>query len=82
VTTYELVIHLRESVEPTRVPMPGVAEHDAEQDRQTLLYDLDQARLAEAPEFALQTGHGFPAEPLVLDPHDVTEIDLAESSDA
>jgi hypothetical protein len=78
---YELVIHLRESAEPTRVPMPGVPEDTAEADRQQLLYDVDQARLAEAPVIALQTAHGFPEPSLDVDPHDVTGIDLVETDD-
>jgi hypothetical protein len=82
VTDYELVIHLRESTEPTRVRMPGVDEADAEADRQELLYSIREARLAEAPVVALQTRHGFPEEALAVDPHDVTEIDLAEAGEA
>jgi hypothetical protein len=79
VTDYELVIHLRDSDEPEHVALPGVPEDQAEAERQTLIYDLDQARLAEVPVFAVQTSSGFPAEPLMLDPHAVTEIDLIEA---
>ena len=78
---YELVIHRRDSVDPTRVPMPGVPEHEAEADRQQLLYDIDQARLAEAPVIALQSAHGFPEPSLDVNPHDVTGIDLEEAAD-
>jgi hypothetical protein len=81
VTDYELVIHLRTAEHPTRVPMPGVAEADAEADRQDMLYEIQEARQAEVPVLGLQTKRGFPPEPLQVDPHDVTEIDLTESVD-
>ena len=78
---YEIVIHLRDSAEPTVVPLPGVPAHEAEAERQALIYDLDEARLAEAPAFEVRTKSGFPDEPLVLDPHRVTEVDLRELPD-
>jgi hypothetical protein len=79
VTDYELVIHLRDSDQPERVALPGVEEHEAEAERQKLIYEIDQARLAEVPLLAVQTSGGFPPEPLALDPHAVTEIDLIEA---
>jgi hypothetical protein len=78
VTDYQIVIHLRDATEPTRIPLPGVPEHEAEAERQALIYDLDEARLAEAPVFAVQTKSGFPADPLAVDPQAVTEVDLTE----
>ncbi len=78
VADYEIVIHLRDSAEPLRIPLPGVSEHDAEAEREALIYDLDQARLAEVPLLAVQTRSGFPRDPLPLDPHRITEIDLIE----
>ncbi len=78
---YEIVIHLRDSAEPTRIPMPGVPAHDAEADRQELIYELDEARLAEVPLLSVQTASGFPSDPLVIDPHRITEIDLLELRD-
>ena len=80
VADYEIVIHLRDSAEPLRVPLPGVSEHDAEAEREALIYDLDEARLAEVPLLAVQTKKGFPRDPLPLDPHRITEIDLIEMS--
>jgi hypothetical protein len=80
VTDYELVVHLRSSDEPERVALPGVEEHEAEAERQKLIYEIDQARLAEVPILAVQTSSGFPPEPLLLDPHAVTEIDLVVST--
>ena len=78
VADYEIVIHLRDSAEPTRIALPGVAEHDAEVERQELIHDLEEARAAEVEEYALQTKSGFPRDPLLLDPHAVTEVDLIE----
>ena len=75
---YEIVIHLRESIEPTRIPLPGVSEQEAEAERQALVYDLNHARLAEVPRFTVQTQSGYPSDPLLLDPHQVTEVDLVE----
>jgi hypothetical protein len=79
VTSYEIEIHLRESVEPTRIALPGVSEEDAEADRQQLLHELDEARLVEVPVLAVQTTSGFPVEPLAVDPQDVTAVNLVES---
>jgi hypothetical protein len=81
VTDYEIVIHFREPTEPIRIPLAGVAAEVAETDRQTLKHDIEQARLAEAPEVALRTASGQPAEPVTVDPHDVTEVDLIELPD-
>lgn len=75
---YEIVIHLRDSAEPTRIPMPGVPEDEAEADRRALIYDLEEARSAEVPIVAVRTRSGFPQEPVPLDPHRVTEVDLIE----
>jgi hypothetical protein len=75
---FEIVIHLRNSAEPIRVPLPDVPAHVAEADRQGLIYDLDQARLAEVPVLSVQTASGFPPEPIALDPAEVTEVDLID----
>ncbi|MCW2494649.1 hypothetical protein [Jatrophihabitans sp.] len=75
----EIVIHLRDAAAPLRIALPAVPAHEAEADRQVLLYDLEEARQAEVPLFAVQTRSGFPAEPLVVDPAAVTEIDLADA---
>lgn len=77
-TEYEIVIHLRESDEPARIPLPGVSADDAEADRQALRYEIEQARLAEVPIVMVQTKSGHPASTLNVDPHEVTEIDLVE----
>ncbi len=74
----EIVLHLRNSASPMRIELPGVPPAKAEEDRQRLLYDLEQARQAEVPLFAVQTLSGFPSEPIVLDPADVTEVDLVD----
>ncbi len=75
---YEIVIHLREPGEPVRIPLPGVGGDTAEQDRQKLKYQIEEARLAEVPILALQTSSGHPAEPLAVSPLEVTEVDLIE----
>ena len=73
----EIVIHLRDSA-PLRIALPGVPSHEAEADRQALLYDLEEARHADAPLFPVRTKSGFPAEPVVIDPLAVTEVDLVD----
>ncbi len=75
---YEIVIHLRESEQRLRIVLTGVSAHDAEADRQALLYELEQARLAEVPVLAVQTKSGFPDTALDVEPHEVTEVDLIE----
>ncbi|MEP7036580.1 MAG: hypothetical protein ABI662_00225 [Dermatophilaceae bacterium] len=75
---YEIVLHLRAPGEPLRILLPGVGGDAAELDRQKLKYELEEARLAEAPVLALQTSSGHPAEPLAVDPLEVTEVDLIE----
>jgi hypothetical protein len=75
---YEIVIHLRESAEPTRIDLPDVTGEAAEADRKGLIYEIEQARHAEVPVLSLQTKSGYPEEPLSIDPHQVTEIDLIE----
>lgn len=78
---FEIVIHLRDAREPLRIPLPGVPDHLAEADRQSLMYDIEQARLAEAPSLSLQTTTGHPQNPMTVDPHDVTEVDLIDLPD-
>jgi hypothetical protein len=75
----EIVIHLRDADAPLRIALPGVPSHEAEADRQALLYDLEEARAAEAPVFSVQTKSGFPAEPIDIDPLAVTEVDLVDA---
>lgn len=77
-TDYEIVIHLREPGEPLRIRLPGVGGDAAEQDRQKLTYEFEEARLAEVPILAVQTASGHPAESLAVDPLEVTEVDLIE----
>jgi hypothetical protein len=73
----EIVIHLRDA-EPIRIALPGVPSHEAEADRQSLLYDLEQARRTDVPLFSVQTTSGHPAEPFAIDPLAVTEVDLVD----
>lgn len=75
---YEIVIHLREPGAPLRILLTGVGSEAAEQDRQKLKYEIGEARLAEVPMMALQTATGHPAEPLAVDPLEVTGVDLEE----
>ncbi|MET3808469.1 hypothetical protein ABIB25_005498 [Nakamurella sp. UYEF19] len=77
-TDYEIVIHLRDSAEPARIALRGFSGIDAEAEREGLIYDLNEARSAEVPMLAVQTKSGFPPDPVRLDPHRITEIDLIE----
>ena len=78
VSEYEIVIHLRQPGEPLRILLPGVGGDAAEQDRQKLKYEIEEARLAEVPILALQTSSGHPVESLAVNPLEVTEVDLIE----
>ena len=75
---YEIVIHLREPGAPLRILLTGVEGDAAEQDRQKLKYEIEEARLAEVPMMALKTSSGHPMESLAVDPLEVTEVDLVE----
>jgi hypothetical protein len=75
---YQIVIHLREPGEPLRILLPGVGGDAAEQDRQKLKYEIEEARLAEVPILAVQTSSGHPADSLAVEPLEVTEVDLIE----
>jgi hypothetical protein len=75
---YEIVIHLSEPGEPLRILLPGVGADAAEQYRQQLKYEIEEARLAEVPILAVETSSGLPAESLAVDPLEVTEVDLIE----
>ncbi len=75
---YEIVLHLREPDPVMRIPLPGLSAHLAEADRESLLHQIEEARLAEAPLMPIQTPSGHPCVPLAVDPHLVTEIDLVE----
>ncbi len=75
---YEILIHLREPATAVRIPLPGLSAQLADADRESLKYQIEEARLAEAPLMPIQTPSGHPAAPLAIDPHLVTEIDLVE----
>lgn len=46
------------------------------------MYDVEQARLAEALSLSIRTKSGHPENALIVDPHDVTEVDLIDVPDA
>lgn len=78
VADYEIVIHLREPDPPLRIPLHDLSAQLADADRRSLKFQIEEARLAEAPVMSIQTRSGHPAAPLAIDPHLVTEIDLIE----
>ncbi len=75
---YEIVIHLREPGKPLRILLPGIGGDAAEQERQKLRYEIEEARLAGVPVLPVQTLSGHPAESVAVDPLEVTEVDLIE----
>jgi hypothetical protein len=75
---YEIVLHLRDSTEPLRLPLRDVEVEAAEADREQMMAEIEHARLAEAPKVSLRAAGAPGSEPIELDPHDVTDVDLID----